>query len=128
MRGVPHPSSALYTVLTGRPAEEALELVARKGAGSLYTCSQPFVEAMTDASLLGRPPRGGGRRPGRQAAASVSAQHEAWRREWMRIGGWPRGVETTTHRFVADAVGGHRSRAWLSALPLARSQNRGVHR
>jgi hypothetical protein len=29
---------------------------------------------------------------------SVTAQHEAWSREWMRVGGWPRDVRTTTHR------------------------------
>jgi hypothetical protein len=94
----PHHTAALYTVLTGEPADDALRLLEEKGRGRLFQCSAPFVEAMADASLTvsrlaaEHEARGDGDWP------SVVEQHEAWSREWMRICRWPRGVETTTHR------------------------------
>ncbi len=94
----PRHTAALYTVLTGRPWEHALELVTQQGPGFLYACTSPFVEAMADASLLLErlaaedDARDDGDWP------SLFAQQEAWSRDWRRVGGWPRDVKTTSHR------------------------------
>ncbi len=46
----PEQTSALYTALTGRPADEALSLLAREKQGRLYAATPAFHDAMADAS------------------------------------------------------------------------------
>ncbi len=94
----PHHSAALHTVLTGQPAEGALQLLEEKGPGRLYRHSEPFVDAMADAALAVSRLAAEDDARGDKHWPSVMAQHEAWSREWMRIGRWPRDVQTTTHR------------------------------
>lgn len=94
----PHHSAALYTVLTGQPAEGALQLLEEKGRGRLYKHSTSFVDAMADASLTVDRLFAEDDARGDRHWSSVAAQHEEWSREWMRIGRWPRDAKTTTHR------------------------------
>ncbi|WP_136517373.1 hypothetical protein [Cellulomonas telluris] len=47
---LPRHTAALYTALTGRPADDALVVVDRAGPGVLHRCSDAFVDAMAAAN------------------------------------------------------------------------------
>ncbi len=77
----PHHTAALYTVLTGQPADGALQLSERQGRGALYVCSQAFVDAMADAALLLGRLADEDEARGRLELPSVFEQRAKWDRE-----------------------------------------------
>lgn len=46
----PHDTAALLTALTGEPADSAFDVIARRGKGVLYACTDRFVNALADAN------------------------------------------------------------------------------
>lgn len=94
----PRHAAALYTVLTGRPAAGALHLVQQQGRGALYVCSQPFLAAMADASRLLTRLAEEDEVRGEKDLPSFFAKRAEWDRTWLRLGDWPRDVESTAAR------------------------------
>lgn len=77
----PDQASALLAVLTGRPADAALELCSKAGPGTLYRCTEVFLDAMADES---------------QRISKITDLDEFDRAvdrlsdAWMRAATWPR--------------------------------------
>ncbi len=44
----PQQTAAFYTVLTGRPSDEAMTLLETKGPGALYAFTNAYVDALVD--------------------------------------------------------------------------------
>jgi hypothetical protein len=87
---VPSQTAALLTVLTGEPADGALEVVARRGKGVLHVCSERFLNAMADANeelvRLSEEDKAAG--DGRDLPR-FSARMEEYDRAWRAATDWP---------------------------------------
>ncbi len=94
----PEQTAALYTALTGRPADGALVLLQQEGKGRLFRCSQDFVRAMAEANdellRLGEEDK----RRGDDALSSFVERSQAIDRAWMDVGNWPSSVVGTGNR------------------------------
>jgi hypothetical protein len=92
----PRHTAALLTALTGQPAADALEVVAREGKGILHVCTEGFLNAMADAReelvrLVAEDQATGSR--------LWEARMEQYDKAWRTATKWPRRVESTSHRF-----------------------------
>jgi hypothetical protein len=85
----PRTTAALYAVLTGRSASEALEPVDEDGPGRLFVCSRPFVEAMANMNAelqsLGDEDDAAGDR----LLPRFTARLDELDRAWLAAGRWP---------------------------------------
>lgn len=96
----PRQTAALYTVLTGRPADGVLIEVARSGAGVLYRCSAEFVEAMASANELGVRLADQDEAAGDDELAGFAAKWADYDRAWLAVGDWPAEVVSTRNRLT----------------------------
>ena len=94
----PEQTAALYTVLTGRPSDEALRLLAQEGDGRLFAANPAFVAAMSAAHEHLEALKAQARVSGDNPTSSWHREWEALGQRWLREGGWPRTVTATTHR------------------------------
>jgi hypothetical protein len=92
--------SALYTVLTGRPGDEALILVEQKDGGQLYRCADSFVHAMADANELLIRLRHHDEVNGDKEHTSSLAQRAEWNAAWLANGKWHASMMGTGNRLV----------------------------
>jgi hypothetical protein len=77
----PEQTKALFTVLTGRPPAEALEVVSTQGQGTLFRCTAAFVDALADTSQAMLDMRGVG--------GAFMAERERISLAWMEAVEWP---------------------------------------
>ena len=94
----PEHTSALFTALTGRPADEALRLIAHDGPGRLFTASPDFRDAMADAHERLLALYEADAAQGDAEASTWWAQREELGQTWLDAADWPRGVTSTSHR------------------------------
>jgi hypothetical protein len=76
----PEQASALFSVLTARPASEALSLLTASGDGRLFKCSDDFLNAMADQceAMLAIPDLDG-----------FANERERLSSAWMQATRWP---------------------------------------
>ena len=96
----PQLTAALYQALTGRPADEALEMLVREGIGTLSRCTDPFVAAMADANETLLRLADEDEANGDQDLPRFVAQQDAYDAAWMACGRWPSSVVSTSNRLV----------------------------
>ena len=94
----PEQTRALYTALTGLPADDALALLAEKGRGRLFAASPDFVTAMADAHERLGALRDADLARGDAEVTTWWAEWQALGQAWLLAAEWPRGVTATTHR------------------------------
>lgn len=96
---------ALFVVLGGPASrrEDALELVATSGAGSLYRCSDEFVALMRSANdeaiRLGDLDKANGDRD----LTHFMANHDSLAAAWLEAGSWHRAQVSTSNRLLRMA-------------------------
>jgi hypothetical protein len=100
----PSLTAALYSVLTDRPASEALRLVDRIGKGRLSECSAGFVDAMAACSEESLRLADEDDARGDRDLTSFIGHLDAVSTAWMRAGRWPREVVSLQNRLVRMAT------------------------
>ena len=95
---LPEHTRALYTALTGRPADGALTLLAEKEDGRLFAASPDFRDAMADAHERLEALRAADLAQGDAEATTWWSEWEALGKAWLAAADWPRGVTGTSHR------------------------------
>ncbi len=94
----PHHTAALYTALTGEPAEGVLTVQETCGRGALHRFERPFVDAMAAAKerlvALGVQDDA----DGDHEMTRFTQQLNAFDKAWLAAARWPRGVTGTNHR------------------------------
>lgn len=97
---LPHHTAALFTVLTGRDAQEALELVEAKDSGRRFACSEAFVAAMAAANdellALGAADDAAGDKD----LPRFAARHGELDRAWLQAIDWPEHFDGTGNRLT----------------------------
>jgi hypothetical protein len=93
-------TAALYSALTGNPADEALERFSQAGDGVLSRCTDRFVDAMADANKLLLRLADEDEAGGDRALTTFAKQQRAYDRAWMAAGAWPLAVVGTRNRLV----------------------------
>lgn len=76
----PEQMSTLFTVLTGKDSEGALELLEETESGQLYRCSPAFFDALVKADQTLA-------RLARDEPVLFHARREELDHQWMQIGG-----------------------------------------
>ena len=92
----PEQSSALFSVLAGGEAADALRLVAAVDSGKLFACNQGFLNAMADASEAMLAAEG---------VDGFAAEQNRLSEAWLKAIAWPDhyvGLQNRLHR-LADA-------------------------
>ena len=100
----PEHTAALYTALTGRPPEGVLELLERKGKGSLHRFSDDFVRVMADANreLIALGDADKARGDDKEFTTFVRRQEEI-AAAWHEAGDWPAALVSPRNRLVRMA-------------------------
>lgn len=97
---MPEQTAALYQGLTGRPANDALDLVEHRDKGRLFQCSAGFVNAMAEANTaLGERVAEDKARGDRGLTTFVSKLQEL-DDLWMATGQWPSTQKSTRNKLV----------------------------
>jgi hypothetical protein len=96
----PQQTAALFSVLTGRPADGALIEVGRSGAGVLYRCADEFVDAMADANELLIRLGDQDEAAGDGEFSRFEAELSAYDRAWLAAGGWFPEMVSTRNRLT----------------------------
>ncbi len=97
----PEHTAALYTALTGAPADDALVLLERQGKGSLYRFSDEFVRAMAEANreliALGDEDQARG---DTRDYTTFSRRNKEIADAWLQAGPWPKEVVSVENRLT----------------------------
>ena len=93
-------TAALYTALTGRPADGVLIEVGRSGDSVLYRCADGFVVVMAAANELFVRLADQDEAGGDGEYSRSSAQWTEYDRAWLAAGDWPSSVVSTRNRLT----------------------------
>jgi hypothetical protein len=96
----PRQTAALYTVLTGKPSDNALIAVSRSGKGALCRFSKEFVDAMADANELLKRLDAKDEERGDDVFSLAEAKSTEYDKAWLAAGDWPKSVVSTGNRLT----------------------------
>lgn len=112
----PHHTAALYEVLTGGPASDALEAVDDDAPGRLFVCSKPFVDAMAEANAVLQRLGDEDDDAGDRHLPRLTTRLDALDVAWLHAAAWPRHYVSVRNRLAPRL--GRASEARTTGNPL----------
>jgi len=96
----PDQMAALYSAITGEPADEALELVEEQDGSRLFGCSDAFVDAMADTNKLLVRLGDADRERGDRSFSSFMTKMAELDAAWMSVANWHSAMVSTHNRLM----------------------------